>query len=52
MSKGRLGYGGVAAAPSFNRIGQGIASYWGLRGNRNNKEVASTSMGQKDSYIP
>lgn len=52
MSKGRLGYGGVAAAPSFNRIGHGIASYWGLRGNRNNKEVASTSMGQEESYIP
>ena len=52
MSIGRLGYGGTAAAPSFSRIGQGIASYWGLRGNRNDKTVASTIMGKTDSFTP
>ncbi|MAK46065.1 MAG: peptidoglycan glycosyltransferase [Opitutae bacterium] len=41
MGQGRLGYGGVVAAPSFQRLGKEIAAYWGLRGYDQSKELAS-----------
>ena len=41
MKKGLLGYGGVVAAPSFNRVGKGIISYWGLKPQTNEEVVAS-----------
>ncbi|OUU26594.1 MAG: peptidoglycan glycosyltransferase [Verrucomicrobia bacterium TMED44] len=41
MKKGFLGYGGVVAAPSFQRVGEGIISYWGLKPESKDNEVAS-----------
>lgn len=41
MKKGFLGYGGVVAAPSFQRVGEGIISYWGLKPESKDDEVAS-----------
>jgi cell division protein FtsI (penicillin-binding protein 3)/stage V sporulation protein D (sporulation-specific penicillin-binding protein) len=41
MKKGLLGYGGVVAAPSFQRVGKRIISYWGLKPQTNEEVVAS-----------
>jgi cell division protein FtsI/penicillin-binding protein 2 len=41
MKKGLLGYGGVVAAPAFQRVGKGIISYWGLKPESKNQMVAS-----------
>ena len=41
MSNGLLGYGGVVAAPSFQRVGKGIISYWGLKPESKSQMVAS-----------
>lgn len=41
MKKGFLGYGGVVAAPSFQRVGEGIISYLGLKPESKDNEVAS-----------
>ena len=45
MKKGLLGYGGVVAAPAFQRVGKGIISYWGLKPEKKEKGevVASRS---------
>ena len=43
MKKGILGYGGVVAAPSFQRVGKGIISYWGLKPESKSQMVASHS---------
>ena len=41
MKKGFLGYGGVVAAPSRQRVDEGIISYWGLKPESKDDEVAS-----------
>ena len=41
MKKGLLGYGGVVAAPSFQRVGKRIISYWGLKPENEDRMVVS-----------
>ena len=41
MDMGRLGYGGIVAAPSFRRIGESIIAYWGLRAKEVSQSFAS-----------
>ena len=41
MTKGLLGYGGVVAAPSFQKVGKGIINYWGLKPENNEQTLAS-----------
>ena len=46
MKKGRLGYGGSVAGPSFQRIGKQMISYLGLKPEEK-KEIASTELASK-----
>jgi cell division protein FtsI (penicillin-binding protein 3)/stage V sporulation protein D (sporulation-specific penicillin-binding protein) len=46
MTKGRLGYGGSVAGPSFQRIGKQIISYLGLKP-QDKKDVVRTELAQK-----
>ena len=41
MKKGLFGYGGVVAAPSFQRVGKRIISYWGLKPENEDRMVVS-----------
>ena len=45
MKNGVLGYGGVAAAPSFHRIGTAIAAYWGMKPSNSNPNLVRNSSG-------
>ena len=49
MKKGLLGYGGVVAAPSFQRIGSAIASYLGMQPKKKNDELAVKQRNVKGS---
>ena len=46
MKKGRLGYGGSVAGPSFQRIGKQIISYLGLKP-VNKKDIVRTEVAKK-----
>jgi len=46
MTKGRLGYGGSVAGPSFQRIGKQIISYLGLKP-QDKKDVVRTELAKK-----
>jgi cell division protein FtsI (penicillin-binding protein 3)/stage V sporulation protein D (sporulation-specific penicillin-binding protein) len=46
MTKGRLGYGGSVAGPSFQRIGKQIISYLGLKPH-DKKDVVRTELAKK-----
>ena len=46
MEKGRLGYGGSVAGPSFQRIGKQMISYLGLKP-EGKKEIARTELAAK-----
>ena len=45
IKNGVLGYGGVAAAPSFHRIGTAIAAYWGMKPSNSNPNLVRNSSG-------
>lgn len=50
MKNGVLGYGGVVAAPSFQSVGKGIISYWGMKPEIKN-EMAVTNLEFKNRAL-